>query len=143
MNCHLKLRELGFKKSPLLKPNEGMSGSPMILDDVDISYVVGDDRIRRKVETKKVHRKSDSFYILEYDSRYTIWIKIINNNIATIWLSDLDVIKKRPYLYPRGDLTVLYDCKSYTAPKITSTKQIINLLPLTIKRDFILARLFK
>lgn len=45
----------------------------------------------------------------------------------------------------RNDLTELYNFNGSfgTAAKIVSKKQIINLLPLSIKRDFIIKDLFK
>lgn len=146
MNYHLKLRELGFRKTTFYKPNERIDGPAMILDDTEITYILGPDMIRKKVVTEKIHRKSDSFYVLEYDATYTIWVKIMLNNIYTIWLEDRSIkVKKLPWNSLREDLSILYDRSvSYVhTPKIANTRQIINLLPLTIKRDLILNKLFK
>lgn len=150
MNNNLKLRELGFKKVSIHKPSRSTYGPAMVLDNVIISYGI-DTKTGANIryESEKIHNKADSFWVLEYDSKYTIWISIIRNRISIIYLEDKEVkLNNYNYYTLRPDLSVLYDCDASllnynTVPKIESVKQIIDLLPLSIKRDFILNRLFK
>ena len=69
-----------------------------------------------------------------------------NNVVDKVYLQDnFNRTKKTAYGFSlRNDLTELYNFNGSfgTADKIVSKKQIINLLPLSIKRDFIIKDLF-
>ena len=130
MNATKKLRELGFTKIPFHKPNPYNDGEAMILDDHTTKHVI-DNKTGKyvQVKEKKIHPKQDSHWV------------------DKVYLQDnFNKTKKTAYGFSlRNDLTELYNFNGSfgTAAKIVSKKQIINLLPLSIKRDFIIKDLFK
>lgn len=149
MNTHVKLREIGFIKTAFHKPSEYNDGTHnnMVLDNVTRKW----DYIKKIssygwIEIPKIHPKSNSFWKLDFNERYTIWVSVINNIIHNIWLEDKQI--KRPLGYrssvfsnPEDPLKTIYTYE--TINKIISKKQIINLLPAAIKRDFIIKDLLK
>lgn len=149
MNTHSKLREIGFTRTAFHKPNEFLDGSHnnMVLDNVTRKW----DYIKKIgqygwTEIPKQHPKSNSFWKLIFNEKYTIWISVKNNIIDKVWLEDKEM--KRPLGYrssvfsnPEDPLKTIYTYE--TINKITSKKQIINLLPAAIKRDFIIRDLLK
>lgn len=148
MNVIKKLRELGFTKIPFHKPNPYNDGEAMILDEHTTKHVI-DNKTGRyiQVKEKKIHPKQDSHWKLVFNEQYIIWIMVRNNVVDKVYLQDnFNKIKKTTYeVSLRNDLTELYNFNGSfgTATKIVSKKQIINLLPLSIKRDFIIKDLFK
>ena len=149
MNTHSKLREIGFIKTAFHKPYEYNDGSHnnMVLDNVTRKW----DYIKKTgqygwTEIPKIHPKSNSFWKLVFNEKYTIWISVKNNIIDKIWLEDKET--KRPLGYrssvfpnPEDPLKTIYTYE--TINRITSKKQIINLLPMSIRRDFIIRDLLK
>jgi len=149
MNTHIKLREIGFVKTDFHKPYEYNDGSHnnMILDNVTRKW----DYIKKIgqygwTEIPKIHPKSNSFWKLVFNEKYTIWISVKNNIIDKVWLEDKEM--KRPLGYrssvfsnPEDPLKTIYTYE--TINKITSKRQIINLLPMSIRRDFIIRDLLK
>ncbi len=148
MNATKKLRELVFTKIPFHKPNPYNDGEAMILDDHTTKHVI-DNKTGRyvQVKEKKIHPKQDSHWKLVFNEQYIIWIMVRNNVVDKVYLQDnFNKTKKTAYGFSlRNDLTELYNFNGSfgTAAKIVSKKQIINLLPLSIKRDFIIKDLFK
>lgn len=148
MNATKKLRELGFTKIPFHKPNTYNDGEAMILDDHTTKHVI-DNKTGRyvQVKEKKIHPKQDSHWKLVFNEQYIIWIMVNNNVVDKVYLQDnFNKTKKTAYGFSlRNDLTELYNFNGSfgTSTKIVSKKQIINLLPLSIKRDFIIKDLFK
>lgn len=149
MNTHVKLREIGFTKTAFHKPSEYNDGTHnnMILDNVTRKW----DYIKKIgqygwTEIPKQHPKSNSFWKLVFNEKYTIWISVKNNIIDKVWLEDKEM--KRPLGYrssvfsnPEDPLKTIYTYE--TINKITSKRQIINLLPMSIRRDFIIRDLLK
>ena len=149
MNTHSKLREIGFIKTAFHKPYEYNHGSHniMLLDNVTRKW----DYIKKIgqygwTEIPKIHPKSNSFWKLVFNEKYTIWISVKNNIIDKVWLEDKEM--KRPLGYrssvfsnPEDPLKTIYTYE--TINKITSKRQIINLLPMSIRRDFIIRDLLK
>ena len=145
MNIHNKLREIGFNKTAFHKPYEYNDGSHnnMVLDNVTRKW----DYIKKSgqygwTEIPKQHPKSNSFWKLIFNEKYTIWISVKDK----VWLEDKEM--KRPLGYrssifsnPEDPLKTIYTYE--TINRITSKKQIINLLPTAIKRDFIIRDLLK
>lgn len=146
MNVNKKLKELGFSKIQFHKPNPNNDGTAMVLDNTTTSWGIDTKTGRSiRVENEKIHGKSDSFWKLIFNNQYTIWIGVVSNNISKVWLQDnFSTNKRENYSYSlRSELSILYDSKSYNSFILTNRKQIINLFPQVIKRDFILKDLFK
>jgi hypothetical protein len=145
MNVNKKLKELGFSKIQFHKPNPNNDGTAMVLDNTATSWGIDAKTGRSiRVECKKIHGKSDSFWKLIFNEQYIIWIGVVSNNISKVWLQDNFSTKKKDYSYDlRKELSLLYDSKDYNSFILTNRKQIINLFPQMIKRDFILKDLFK
>ena len=143
MNIHNKLREIGFNKTAFHKPNDLLAGNNMVLDNVVQKWSMKKDGSYGYIEISKIHPKSNSFWKLDFNEKYTIWISVVSNNINKIWLDDKE--KKRLRFvreYSHEDyLKTIYTYSDII--KITSKKQIINLLPTDIKRDFIIKDLLK
>lgn len=150
MNTTKKLRELGFSKIPFHKPYEYNDGSHtnMVLDNVTKKWERKKDGSYGWTEIPKVHPKANSFWKLDFNERYTIWISVVNHIIYEIWFEDK--LKKRPIGYYRSRSS-LYDeieplqtiYRYDPSNKIVSKKQIVNLLPKDIKRDFIIKDLLR
>lgn len=148
MNTHSKLREIGFTKTAFHKPYEYNDGSHnnMVLDNVTKKWGPKKDGTYGWIEIPKIHPKSNSFWKLVFNEKYTIWISVKNNIIDKVWLEDKET--KRPLGYrssvfsnPEDPLKTIYTYE--TINRITSKKQIINLLPMSIRRDFIIRDLLK
>ena len=139
MNTHSKLREIGFKRTTFHKPNEFLDGANMLPDNTERRWVLGKDGSRVCIETPKIHPKSNSFWKLNFSERYTIWVSVVSNNIDKIWLDDKEIVRLRGY----SNESCLKTIYTYRDIKITSKRQIINLLPADIKRDFIIRDLLK
>jgi len=147
MNTHSKLREIGFTRTDFHKPNEYNDGTHnnMVLDNVTRKW----DYIKKIstygwVEIPKQHPKSNSFWKLNFNERYTIWISVKNNIIDNVWLEDKEMKRPLGYrssVFSKDPLKTIYTYEPIN--KITSKKQIINLLPVAMKRDFIIRDLLK
>jgi hypothetical protein len=144
MNTHSKLREISFTRTEFYKPYEYMDGGSenMVLDNVVKKWTRRKDGTYGWIETRKVHPKSNSFWKLDFSERFTIWISVVSNNIDKVWLEDKDL--KKPLGYSNSDEYPLKTIYTYeTINKIKSKRQIIDLLPTFIKRDFIIRDLLK
>lgn len=149
MNATKKLRELGFSKVPFHKPCEYNDGScdNMVLDNVIKKWDRKKDGSYGWIETPKIHPKSNSFWKLDFNERYTIWISVVNNLIFEIWLEDK--LKRKPIGYRSrsslyAEVEPMQNIYKYdSVNKIASKKQILNLLPKEIRRDFLLKDLLK
>ena len=139
MNTHSKLREIGFTRTSFHKPNEFLDGANMLPDNTERRWGLRKDNSHGWIETPKVHPKSNSFWKLNFSEKYTIWISVVSNNIDKIWLDDKEKVRLRGY----SNESCLKTIYTYRDIKITSKKQIINLLPADIKRDFIIRDLLK
>ena len=149
MNATKKLKELGFSKISFHKPNPHNDGEAMVLDNFTTKYVL-DKKTNSYVQVKetKIHPKQDSHWKLNFNGQYVLWVMVKNNIIDKIYLENksIDVVPKKTYAFSlRDDLTELYNFNGSfgTVIKITSKKQIFNLLPKEIRRDFLLKDLLK
>lgn len=144
MNTHIKLREIGFTKTAFHKPYEYMDGGTnnMVLDNVVKKWGQLKGGTYGWTEIPKLHPKSNSFWKLVFNERHTIWVSVVNNNIDKVWIEDKEI--KRPLGYGTRNESPLKTIYTYeTINKIISKRQIINLLPAAIKRDFIIRDLLK
>ena len=143
MNTHSKLRDIGFIKTAFHKPYEYMDGGTnnMVLDDVIKEWGLRKDGTYGWTEIPKIHPKSNSFWKLVFNERHTIWISVMNNIIDKVWLEDKEI--KRPLEYVRNECPLQTIYTYETINKITSKRQIMNLLPVAIKRDLLIRDLLK
>lgn len=134
---------MGFKKTTFHKPgyNEETYESMMVPDDVDSKWVTKDGK-RVRVEIKKVHPKSDSFWTLRYNENYILWCLVKNHHIDKIWLENK--LGKRYYGGRQEDerLKLIFDISNKDQVPLHGKDQIMNLLPKEIKRNFLLEQLF-
>ncbi len=150
MNAHKKLRGMGFKKTKFYIPGyHPESGEyTMLLDEERESTKMVDGKTI-KIKEKKIHPKSDSFWIFNYNTLYTFWAKTQNDIISTIWIENKSVkLINTGMSYwssnKRRDerLKVIYDINNRGSFRITNKEEIMNILPKDVKRDFILDQLF-
>jgi hypothetical protein len=148
MNPHKKLSQIGFKKTAFHKPgyNEETYESMMVPDDVDSKW---DNSKKFKVEVKKVHPKSDSFWTLRYNENYILWCLVKNHRIDKIWLENKlgKSLGRSRVLYYGGRqederLKLIFDISNKDQGPLQGKDQIMNLLPKEIKRNFLLEQLF-
>ncbi len=128
MNAILKIRNMGFKKTEFMKVESNWNGtSVMIPDNVDTKVTIIDGK--RKTEVlKKVHPKYNSFHVMEY-LNIKIWVLVKRNNIHSIWLEKENKVES------------IYNILNGKILPINSKRDIINLLPKNIQRDFLLKEL--
>jgi hypothetical protein len=146
MNPHKKLKELGFTKTIFHKPgyNSGSYETCMMPDDVEVSFNFIDGK-RVKVEKKKVHPKSDSFWTLKYSESYILWCLVKNHHIDKIWLENKNKVSNGAYWNRNKKderLQLVFDYNSRETSPLQGKTQIMSLLPKEIKRDFLLDQLF-
>ena len=139
MNTHSKLREIGFIRTAFHKPNQFSDGANMLPDNIDRKWGLRKDGTNVCIEIPKIHPKSNSFWKLDFNEKYTIWISVVSNNIDKIWLDNKEIVRLRGY----SNEDYLKTIYTYRDIKITRKRQIINLLPADIKRDFIIRDLLK
>lgn len=150
MNPHKILTQMGFKKTVFHKPgyDRVTYESMMMPDDVEIKYEIKNGK-QVRVEVKKIHPKSDSFWTLKYNDNYTFWCLVKNHQINKIWLEDKSgkSLGKNRMLYysvKQEDerLKLVFDAYNRDHSPILGKDQIMNLLPKEVKRNFLLDQLF-
>jgi hypothetical protein len=150
MNPHKILTQMCFKKTTFHKPgyNKETYESMMMPDDVEIKSEIKNGK-QVRVEVKKVHPKSDSFWTLKYNDNYTFWCLVKNHQINKIWLenkSGKSLGKSRMFHYGGRQederLKLVFDAYNHDHSPILGKDQILNLLPKEVKRNFLLDQLF-
>lgn len=145
MNVHNKLKSLGFIKTDFYKINDSMSmcKDALVLDNFVRKLVYDDKGKYSYLDIKKTHPKSNSFWKFIFNEQYTLWISVIANRISTIMLEDKNVNQEFNSYY-RKDVTILYEKINSGGNFIISSKNdIFNVLPIHIKREFILKNIIK
>lgn len=150
MNPHKILTQMGFKKTVFHKPgyDQMTYESMMMPDDVEIKWEIKNGK-QVRVEVKKIHPKSDSFWSLKYNDNYTFWCLVKNHQINKIWLenkSGKSLGKSRTFYYSGKQdderLKLVFNVFDRDQNPLQGKNQILNLLPTEIKRDFLLEQLF-
>lgn len=136
MNIHNKLKEMGFKKTKFYKLAYKYDGSVMEVDEFEDKYVITNG-VRKTITSKKIHPKSNSFWIMKYNDIYTLYVLVKNCELNTIYLEDNNFKPNSD-----GPVSKIYDYNRMGVFKLNSKLDIINLLPTEIKRDFTLNRIF-
>ena len=131
MNIHNKLKKLRFKKCGFYRPEyDKKLGWRMIPDN----EIIRKNWANKIISIDKVlHAKNDSMYKLKYD-KFKIWVSIKSNELFKIIIEDETMDFKS-----NNRIKEIFNSNKN---KVESKIDIINLFPISIKRDIILSELF-
>lgn len=134
MNLKNKIVHMGFRKCQFhrMERDREIGKNVMVLDNYKTESRY--DRELKKwtrYETKVHHPKWSKFYSMEINNGVKIWMLIERDVIRKVWLDSIGL---------KEGVKVIYDNSiRYKEPVvINGKKDIINLFPKEIKRDFIL-----
>lgn len=134
MNLKNKIVHMGFRKCQFhrMEWDRETGKNVMVLDNYKTESRY--DRELKKwtrYETKVQHPKWSKFYSMEINDGVKIWMLIERDTIRKVWLDSIGL---------KEGAKVIYDSSiRYKEPVvINGKKDIINLFPKEIKRDFIL-----
>ena len=127
MNIHNKLKELGFKKTGYYRPEKNKeTGYSMVRDD----YWVLNGKKRFKN-----HSKSSAVYKMNFSRGVKLWAFIRNHELYQILVEDESISK-----FHKDRIKSIWRINMIL---IKSKNDILNILPLHIKREVLLNQLFK
>lgn len=130
MNLKNKIVHMGFRKCQFhrMEWDREIGKNIMVLDHY-ITKSVYDRELKKWIirETKVEHPKWSRFYSMEVNNGVTIWMLIERDYIKRIWLDSVGL---------KEGVKVIYDNSKPVT--INGKRDIINLFPKEIKRDFII-----
>jgi hypothetical protein len=137
MNTHKKLISLGFIKCEPHKPSDNWrEPSKMVPDDTEVKAILKNGNWERYVK-KKEHPKWVQFYILKFDDKLNIWIKLSRNLIDQIWLDGYDIKDEWSHR------TIKEININSEKINFNSKLDIIKTLPKRLQRDLIIKEIFR
>jgi len=133
MNIHNKLKELGFKKTGYYRSEwNAETGYSMVRDD----YIETKVKVSGKYQKRlKDHPKSYAVYSMNFSKGVKLWAFIKLHELYEILIEDDSVSK-----FDKDRIKSIWN---FRMERVNSKNDILEILPLHIKREFILNQILK